>query len=56
MTMLLDQASAHATALLIVSHSLEQLPPAVRRLVLHNGQLSPPDGAATQVPARAAHS
>ncbi|MEO6122468.1 MAG: ABC transporter ATP-binding protein [Ilumatobacteraceae bacterium] len=41
MTMLLGQASAHATALLIVSHTLEQLPSNVRRLDLDNGRLSP---------------
>ncbi len=40
LAMLLEQASVHDTAMLIVSHSVEQLPARVRRLDLHNGHLT----------------
>ncbi|HQZ33387.1 MAG TPA: ABC transporter ATP-binding protein [Ilumatobacteraceae bacterium] len=46
MVMLLEQAAAHGTALMIVSHTLEQLPTGARRLDLCNGRLAAPHASA----------
>lgn len=46
MVILLEQAAAHGTALMIVSHTLEQLPAGARRLDLRNGRLAAPHASA----------